>query len=69
MKTAAKVFIIIGMVVGCSYIIPIIVGLIAMRKLDKARRKSDIRGISILTLLFCNVIAGVIMLCMKEEDI
>ncbi len=69
MKTAAKVFIIIGMVMGCWYILPLIFGFIALSKMKKATKKDDLTVTAILTLLFCNVIGGVLMLCLKDEDL
>lgn len=69
MKTAAKVFTIIGMVVGFWTIIPLIVGIIALKKLNKATSKSELTGIAICNLLFCNLIGGILMLCLKDEDL
>lgn len=69
MKTAAKVFIIIGMVCGCVAIFPIIVGAIALKKLKTAQTKSDLTVMGIVTLLFCNVIGGILMLLIKDEDL
>ncbi|MBQ7935364.1 MAG: hypothetical protein IJ407_04015 [Clostridia bacterium] len=69
MKTAAKVFIIIGIVVGFIGIIPPIVGFIALNKLKKATKKSELTGIAIVTLLFCNLIGGILMLCLSDADL
>ena len=68
MKKAAEVFIIIGMILGCLGIIPLIVGGIALTKLDEAEDASDIIGIAILTILFCSPIAGFLMLCLSDDD-
>ena len=68
MKTVAKIFIIIGMVVGFWMIVPIIVGSIALNKLASATKKEELTGIGICTLLFCNVIGGVLMLCIPESE-
>ena len=68
-KTAAKVFIIIGMIVQCFMVFPVIIGAIVLSKLKKATCKSDFGiGWGIVTLLFVNVIAGIILLIMKDED-
>ncbi len=69
MTTAAKVFIIMGMVFQCFMIFPIIVGAIALKKLKTATTKSELTGIAIVTLLFCNLIGGILMLCIDEKDL
>ncbi len=48
---------------------PIIVGPIALYKLNKATTKKELTTIAILTLLFCNMISGILMLCMKDEHL
>ena len=68
MKKAAEVFIIIGMILGFPTIIPLIVGGIALTKLDEAEDTSDIIGIAILTIFFCSRIAGILMLCLSDDD-
>ena len=65
MKTAAKVFIILGMVCQFFTIIPLIVGFIALSKM-KTQKPST--GLSVCVLLFCNLIGGILLLCSKEED-
>ena len=47
----------------------IIVGSIALYKLSKAKTKQELTAIAILTLIFCNLISGILMLCMKDEDL
>lgn len=69
MKKAAKVFIIIGMIVQGILIVPIIVGAIALKKLNAATTKSELTGIGIVTLLFCNLIGGILLLSMSDEDL
>lgn len=69
MKTAAKVFIILGMVFQCFLIFPIIVGAIALKKLKTATTKSELTVIAIVTLLFCNLIGGILMLCIDEKEL
>lgn len=54
MKTAAQVFIIIGMVCGFWVILPLIFGGIALSQMSKGQRPST--GISVCVLLFCNMI-------------
>ena len=69
MKTAAKVFIILGMVIGCWMIVPLIVGGIALSKLNKANSRSELTAIAVVTLLFCSLLGGIFMLCLKDEDL
>ncbi len=69
MKTLAKVFIIIGMVVGFWSVLPLVFGIIALNKLGKATKKDDFSiGWAVVVLLFVNIIAGIILLVMKDED-
>ena len=69
MKTVAKVFIIIGMVVGFYMIFPIVLGALALKKLKAAQTKADFpTGWAVVVLLLVNLIAGIILLCMKDKD-
>lgn len=69
MKTAAKVFIILGMICGFWTILPLIFGIIALKKLKTATKKEELTTSAVLTLLFCNLIGGILMLCLKDEDL
>ena len=68
MKTAAEVFIILGMISGFAAIIPLVVGIIALTRLDEAEDSADIIGIGILTFFVCSPIGGVLMLCLSDDD-
>lgn len=68
MKTAAKVFIIIGMVCTFYLIVPVIVGAIALSKMKKATSRAELTGIGIVTLLLCSLLGGIFLLCTKDED-
>lgn len=65
MKTAAKVFIIIGMIIGFWSILPLVFGIIALKKM-KTEKPST--GLSVCVLLFCNILAGIFLLCSKPEE-
>jgi len=65
MKTLAKVFIIIGMVVGFWAILPLIFGGIALSQMKKGKPST---GISVCVLLFCSLLGGIFLLCSKEEE-
>ena len=66
MKTAAQVFIIIGMVCGFWMILPLIFGGIALSQMGKGTRPST--GMSVCVLLFCSLIGGILLLVAKDED-
>lgn len=68
MKTAAKVFTIIGMVCGALAIVPLVIGLLALKKMKSATCKSDMTLWAVLTLIFCSPIGGILMLLLKDED-
>ena len=65
MKVAAKVFIIIGMIVGCWMILPLIFGGIALSKM-KTEKPST--GMCICVLLFCSLLGGIFLLCSDASD-
>lgn len=69
MKKAAKIFVIIGMVVGWWTILPLIFGILALKKLNNATSRSELTGTGILTLLFVSVIGGILILCMRDEHL
>ena len=68
MKTAAKVFTIIGMVVGAMAIYPIVIGWLCLKKMDEAQSKSDLTTMAILNLLFCSMPGGILMLLIDEKE-
>ena len=65
MKTAAKVFIIIGMITECWMILPLIFGIIALNQM-KTQKPST--AISVCVLLFCSLLGGIFLLCSNESD-
>ncbi len=69
MKSAAKIFIIIGMCVGFLAIVPLVLGIIALKRLDAAKKHSDLVTIGILTLLFCSIVGGILLLCLNDDDL
>lgn len=68
MKTAAKVFIIIGMIVGAIGILPIVFGAITLSKMGKATCKDDMTVWGVLCLLFCSLLGGIFVLCTTDAD-
>lgn len=69
MKNCAKIFIWIGIIFQFFLIYPVVVGVIALQKLDEATKKEDVQTIGILTLLFCNMVSGIIILTMTDKDL
>lgn len=65
MKTAAKVFIIIGMILGFWTILPLIFGGIALKQM---KTQKPTTGISVCVLLFCSLLGGIFLLCSKDEE-
>lgn len=64
MKTAAKVFIIIGMICGCWTILPLVFGIIVLVKMKNDQLTT---GWKVVTLIFVNLIGGILLLCAKDE--
>lgn len=69
MRNTARIFIIIGMILGAIAIVPVIVGAIALKKLSNATTSSELTGIGVVTLLFCSIIGGILLLCLKDVDL
>ena len=68
MKTAAKIFIILGMIGGAIAILPLIFGGITLSKMKKATCKSDMMVWGILDIFFVGLIGGILILCVSDED-
>jgi hypothetical protein len=70
MKKAAKIFLVIGMVLTFFLIYPIVLGIIAYRKLDEENiSRDDLVLWGILSLFFVSPIAGLLILLLKPEDL
>ena len=69
MKSAAKVLIVISIIFSFWAIYPLVLGIIAYKKLEECKDIEEIRVWGIVTLLLVSPIAGVLMLVMKEEDL
>ena len=66
MRTAAKVFIIIGLILRCFLVYPVIVGIIALRKIENDS-PCEYKEFAILVCLFCSLLGGAFMLSMSQE--
>lgn len=69
MKQSAKVFIWIGMILQFFLIYPIVVGVLALKKIDESASKEDLKTLGIFTLFFCSLIGGIFMLNIKDEEL
>ena len=70
MKKAAKIFLILGMVFQFYLIFPIVLGVIAIKKLeDEESTDEDIRLWGILSLFLVSTLGGVFMLLIKPEEL
>lgn len=65
MVTAAKVFIIIGIIAGFITIIAPIVGFVALNKMKMGKPST---GVCVLVLLFCSLIGGILLLVADENE-
>ncbi len=65
MKKAFKIFVIIGMVLGFWYVLPLIFGIKMLRKVNKNQPLTT--GDKVCTLLFVSIIAGIFAFCMPAE--
>ncbi len=70
MKKAAKIFLILGMVFRFYLIFPIVLGVIAIKKLeDEESTDEDIRLWGILSMFLVSTLGGVFMLLIKPEEL
>ncbi len=69
MKTAAKIMLILGIVFQFWLIFPLVIGILAYKRLDTAQDVSEIKGLGITVLLLVNLIAGILMLMMTNDDL
>lgn len=68
MLTAAKVFIIIGMISGWWTVLPIVFGILALKKMKTATCKAEAKSMAICALIFCSLLGGIFMLCAPDEQ-
>ena len=59
----------VGIFMLINAAIVVAVAIIAQRKLATATCRADLRGIGIITLLFSNLIAGILMLCISDYEL
>ena len=67
MRPAAKFFLILGIISGALMIFPLVLGIIALNKLnDENTTKEDLITWAILSSLFVNPIAGIFMFLLSD---
>ena len=63
MKSAAKVFIILSMIFLFPLIFPLVIGIIALGKInDESTKRDDAIVFSIITMVFCSLLGGLFWL-------
>lgn len=67
MKTAAQVFIWFGIIFGFYMIFPLIVGIIALKKISQCSSKTELQNYGIITLFFCSFLGGLFMMLINDE--
>ncbi|MBE6808311.1 MAG: hypothetical protein J6J30_01540 [Clostridia bacterium] len=60
MQVAAKIFIIIGMISGCWMILPLVFGIIVLKKMSNNEVTTAWK---VLTLIFVSLLGGIFLLC------
>ena len=50
-------------------VVIIVVGTISLRRLDSATSKKELVGTGVCCLIFCNIVAGILMLCIRDKDL
>jgi len=67
MKKAAQIFLIFGIIKGMILFFPSVIGLIFYSKLKNAKQRKDISfAWKIVVLLLVDLVAGIILFCMKD---
>ena len=69
MKKAAQIFLMVGIIVRLILFSPLAaIGIFEYVSLTEAKKKSDIgKVLLVLTLIFASPVAGILILCMKDE--
>ena len=69
MKKAAKVFLVIGMILQFYFILPIIFGAITISKINHASSKQEFKGWGVVSIIFVSVLGGIFTLCIKDSEL
>ena len=69
MKSAAKVFLIIAMILEFPLIFPVVIGVLTINKINHARSAKELTGWGIASLILVSLLGGVFTLCIKDSDL
>ena len=69
MKKAAKVFIILGMVIRFYMIYPLVIGSLALKKIDNAKDTSELTVWGVVCLFLVSILGGLFTICIKQEEL
>ena len=69
MKTAAKVFLIIAMVLEFPLIFPVVIGVCTINKINTAKKASELTGWGIASMILVGFLGGLFTLCIKDSDL
>lgn len=50
-------------------LVTLIIQGVALKKIARAKAKNELVGISVVTIIFANILAGIFMLCIRAEDL
>jgi len=68
MRTLAKFFTLIGTIAGAIGILPLIFGILALKKMKNAQSKDETIAMGVLNIIFCSPLGGIFMLCIPASD-
>lgn len=69
MKKLAKIFLILGICFTFYLVYPIILGVYSIKRLNRAKTVDELRSWGLISLFFVSVIGGVLMLCIRQEEL
>ena len=69
MKKAAKVFLILGMVLTFYLIFPVVLGCITINKINDAKSTEELKKWGVLSIIFVSVLGGIFTLCIRDYEL
>ena len=69
MKKAAKVFIWFGIIFQFYFIVPIVIGVIALKRINRATTRKELQDFGVTTMLLCSFLGGLFMLLIDESEL
>ena len=68
MKKRAKIFLIIGMCLTFYFIFPVVLGILAIKKIDNAKTSDELTTWGIVCIFFVSILGGIFILLIKENE-